>query len=267
MNHIVRNMLLFLLLTLGLMCDRAWAELEVFASFEEQGEIQSIRSSSGVRISPSTRFPAWEGNSLEVIAPEGGGSIEISKMPPDWRWQESLLVFVWSQQSSDVALILQDSGGANYRQSFRVRPGANHLQVRLAEARTLKLQAMRSLTVAVTAKGTFYFDYFALDRFHPILQQRGRWDINYSMDVETPHVPWARPLAGGPIKVFAIADVADGRGDCRAGSTFGSRLQGDHDWQRRRHQQVGLRGLLRAARRRRGILDEPLQPGAHIHRG
>ncbi len=212
MKLIVRNILLFVLLYLGLLCDRAWAELQVFASFEEQAEIKSIRSSSGVRIGPSTRFPAWEGNSLEVIVPEGGGSIEVSKIPPDWRWQESLLVFVWSQQPSDVGLILRDSGGANYRQSFRVRPGANHLQLRLAEAKTLNLQAMRSLTVEITTKGTFYLDYFALDRFHPILQQRGRWDINYSMDVETPHVPWARPLAGGPIKVFAIADVADGRG-------------------------------------------------------
>jgi len=212
MKVIVKNMLLFLLLTLGLLCDRAWAELQVFASFEEQLEIKSIRSSSGVRIGPSTRFPAWEGSSLEVISPEGGGSIEISQIPPDWRWQESLLVFVWSQQPSDVALVLQDSIGANYRQSFRVRPGANHLQLRLAEAKTVNLQVMRSLTVAITTKGTFYFDYFALDRFHPVLQQRGRWDINYSLDVETPHVPWARPLAGGPIKVFAIADVADGRG-------------------------------------------------------
>ncbi|RPJ83350.1 MAG: hypothetical protein EHM18_14380, partial [Acidobacteria bacterium] len=150
MKVIVKNMLLFLLLTLGLLCDRAWAELQVFASFEEQLEIKSIRSSSGVRIGPSTRFPAWEGSSLEVISPEGGGSIEISQIPPDWRWQESLLVFVWSQQPSDVALILRDSGGANYRQSFRVRPGANHLQLRLAEANTLNLQSMRSLTVAIT---------------------------------------------------------------------------------------------------------------------
>ncbi len=212
MKHITKNVLLFVFLDLGLLCDRAWAELQVFASFEEQAEISSLRSSSGVRMGPSSRFPAWEGSSLEVVAPEGGGSIEISQVPADWRRQESLLVFVWSQQPSDVALILRDSGGANYRQSFRVRPGANHLQLRLAEAKTLNRQTMRSLTVAVTAKGTFYFDYFALDRFHTVLQQRGRWDINYSMDVETPHVPWARPLAGGPIKVFAVADVADGRG-------------------------------------------------------
>ena len=55
-------------------------------------------------------------------------------------------------------------------------------------------------------------DYFALDRFHPILEERGRWDVDYTMKVETPHTKWARPFRGGPIKVFMLAPVVDGRG-------------------------------------------------------
>ena len=38
-----------------------------------------------------------------------------------------------------------------------------------------------------------------------------RYDIPYSMEVETPHVPWARVLPGGPIRGFFIPSVSRGR--------------------------------------------------------
>ena len=38
-----------------------------------------------------------------------------------------------------------------------------------------------------------------------------RLEAPYSMEIETPHVKWARPLAGGPIKILAVPSVAEGR--------------------------------------------------------
>jgi len=38
-----------------------------------------------------------------------------------------------------------------------------------------------------------------------------RYDIPYSNEVETPHVPWARALPGGPIRGFFIPSVSRGR--------------------------------------------------------
>ena len=188
------------------------AELEVFASFEDPAEVASIKTSPGVHFQSSTRFPAWEGKSLEVQFPSGGGWIQFPQIPSDWRWQESLLLFAWSEQPATLRLELMDRAGGKYAKAFQLRRGANHLQLPLAQAQTLNRGQMQSLTLSGGQPGTFYLDYFALDRFHPVLEQRGRWDIDYSMQAETPHVPWARPFAGGPIKVFAIADVADGRG-------------------------------------------------------
>ena len=188
------------------------AELQVFGSFEDRTEVAAVKLSAGVKTFASTRFPAWEGNSLEVVFPPAGGSIEYARIPADWRWQESLLGFLWSMQPADMTLILQDSAGTSFRRAFKLRAGVNHLQVALSQLKGLNRQSMRSITFETRQGGTYYLDYLALDRYHPVLDQRGRWDINYSMEVETPHVPWARPLAGGPIKVFAIADVADGRG-------------------------------------------------------
>jgi hypothetical protein len=190
----------------------AGAELQVFGSFEDPAEVAALTASTGVHISVSNRFPAWAGNSLEVKFPAGGGNLEYGRIPEDWRWQESLLAFVWSLQPAELTLSLKDLAGTEFDRTYRLRPGVNHLQLPLSEVKGLNLQTVRSLSLQTGTAGTFYLDYLALDRYHPVLEARGRWDIDYSMKVETPNVPWARPLAGGPLKVYAIADVADGRG-------------------------------------------------------
>jgi hypothetical protein len=190
----------------------ARAELQVFGSFEDPAEVTAVTPSTSVHIAVSKRFPAWAGNTLEVTLPAGGGSLEYARVPEDWRWQESFLAFVWSMQPAELTLTLKDKSGKEFSRSYRLRSGVNHLQLALSEVAGLNLQAIRSLGLKSRTAGVFYLDYLALDRYHPVLEKRGRWDIDYSMEVETPHTPWARPLAGGPLKVFAIADVADGRG-------------------------------------------------------
>ncbi len=200
----------FVFFTLG--SDSLYARLEVFASFENPAEVAAVSGSKGVRITVSKRFPAWGGNSLEVIFPAGGGLAEISKVPTDWLRQESLLVFIWSEQPAKVELELRDSTSGHFPKIFTLRRGVNHLQLRLADVQGIDLLHMRSVILKSFGSETFYLDYFALDRFHPVLEKRGRWDINYSLQVQTPHIPWARPFIGGPIRTYAISDVADGRG-------------------------------------------------------
>ena len=201
-------MLLVVLMTVRTFC----ADPQVFGSFENPSEVAAIRASAGVQFRQSTRFPAWEGNSLEVVFPGLGGSIVTSRIPAEWRWQESLLVFVWSLQPGQARVEVMDTRGARSSKSFPLRAGVNHLQWPLAEMKGLDRKSIGSLKLEADRQGTWYVDYIALDRDHPVLRERGRWDINYSMEVETPHVPWARPLSGGPIRTFAIADVTDGRG-------------------------------------------------------
>jgi hypothetical protein len=38
-----------------------------------------------------------------------------------------------------------------------------------------------------------------------------RFEEPYTMQVETPHVKWARPLPGGPIRLLAVPTVSEGR--------------------------------------------------------
>ena len=189
----------------------ARAELQVFASFENLKEVQSIKSSLDVRLSQSTRFPAWEGNSLEVRIPATGGWIQFPQIPANWLAQEAFLAFVWSQQPATLTLRLKDQANGTFEKSFSLHQGANHVQLVLSEATRLNRAQLQSVTLTINEAGTYYLDYFALDRYHPILASRGRWDINYSMEVKTPHTPFARPFSRGPIKSYLIADVADGR--------------------------------------------------------
>ena len=38
-----------------------------------------------------------------------------------------------------------------------------------------------------------------------------RMEAPYTLEVETPHVKWAKPLAGGPIRLLAVPTVSEGR--------------------------------------------------------
>ncbi len=185
---------------------------EVFATFENQAEITSLKTSDGVRLAASNRFPAWNVSSLETTFPTNGGTLELTKIPPDWRRKDSLLLFAWAVQPAELKVWLRDVDGGQFVHTFALRTGVNHLQLRLARVRDVDLNKMRSLTLEATRGGTFYFDYFALDRFHPVLEERGRWDMDYTMGIITPHVAWAKPFVNGRIRAFAISDVADGRG-------------------------------------------------------
>ena len=203
---------LALMMPLWALAGKSVCAQEVFATFENQKEITSIKASEGVRIAASKRFPAWNTASLEAAFPLNGGTIELTDIPQDWRRKDSLLMFAWSIQPAELRVLLRDADGGRFVHTFALRTGVNHLQLRLSRARDVDLRKMRSLTLESGRGGTFYFDYFALDRFHPVLAERGRWDVDYTMDIVTPHDEWAKPFANGRIRAFAIADVADGRG-------------------------------------------------------
>lgn len=185
--------------------------LRVFLSFEQERELDALQAGQGVKLSRSTRYAAWNENSLEAVFPSDGGWIETTSIPADWRGWEAMLLFAWSEQPMQLDVVLEDSTGNRHRRSFGLRIGANHLQVDLRNTRTIQLGRMKSLTLASPSAGTVYLDYFGLDRYHDLLDQRGRFDFQHKMDIETPHFKWANPLHGGPLSVYAINGIIDGR--------------------------------------------------------
>ena len=62
----------FALALMLLASHHAYAQ-EVFATFENQAEITSIKASDSVRLAASKRFPAWNVASLEAAFPAAAG--------------------------------------------------------------------------------------------------------------------------------------------------------------------------------------------------
>ena len=132
----------FVLALILLTMQHSYAQ-EVFATFENQAEITSLKASDGVRPVASKRFPAWNVSSLETTFPTKGGSLELTKIPPDWRRKESLLLFAWAVQPAELKVWLRDGDGGRFVHTFALRTGVNHLQLRLARVSGVDLQKMR----------------------------------------------------------------------------------------------------------------------------
>ncbi len=190
----------------------AQSRLTVFNSFEDVAEIDSLKVSGGVTAVQSTRYATWKDNSLHVGFSASGGSIELSGVPGDWRGQNALLVFAWSEQPYELTIEIGDSDGNKYRETFGLRSGANHIQLDLRKLQALNWAKMKSVKLSAHSAGKLYLDYFGLDSYNEFLEQRGRYDFHYKMDVETEHFKWANPLDGGPINVYALSGIIDGRG-------------------------------------------------------
>ncbi len=189
----------------------AWSRLNVFNTFEDAAEIEALTVTGAVKAVQSSRYSTWKTNSLEVEFPASGGAIELGGVPGDWRGQSALLAFVWSGQPFELTVEVTDHDGNRYRKTFGLRSGANHIQLDLRKPQTLNMAKMESVKISTDTPGTIYLDCIALNTYNKFLEQRGRYDFQYKMDIETPHFAWANPLDGGPLNVYALSGVIDGR--------------------------------------------------------
>ncbi|MBW7995657.1 MAG: hypothetical protein FVQ81_03590 [Candidatus Glassbacteria bacterium] len=189
----------------------AQQRLNVFNSFEDEAEIAALKLSQGVVVTQSTRYATWRDNSLEVVFPRDGGTIEISEIPGDWRRRSALLTFAWCGQPYELIFTIEDGEGNSYRRSFGLKAGTNHIQLDLRKPQNLNLGNMKSIKINGPLGGKLYLDYIALHDYNEFLEDRGRYDFHYKMDIETPHFKWADPLDGGPLEVYALSGVIDGR--------------------------------------------------------
>lgn len=189
----------------------AQPRLNVFRSFEDSEEVSTLTLTRGVHAEQSKRYSTWQTHSLEVVYPAAGGSIELTAIPSDWRQYSSLLLFAWSQQPYQLTVEIGDQANNHYQATFGLKSGANHIQVDLRKPRSMQYQKMKTVRLTGPTAGTLYLDYFALHEYNEFLEDRGRFDFHYKTDIETPHFKWANPLAGGPLEVYTLSGVIDGR--------------------------------------------------------
>ncbi len=194
---------------------------KIITSFEDQKDLQNTYFSDGVEIARSTDFPALGAYSCKVVFPEKGGTFYINNIKAAYKGviesinpesENALLYFIWTNEAAQISLIIEDSLSQTFTKEYTLKQGANHVQLSLSEVNKFNLKRIKSIGLSSKKKVVFYLDYVALDQYQPALAKLGRWDAEYTTEVETPHYPWGSDLVGGPIKSYSISPVFDGRG-------------------------------------------------------
>lgn len=213
----MKNVLFFLALLLSI---EGYSQT-IISSFESQKDLRNTHFSEGVDVSRSTDFPAIGAYSCKVDFPENGGTFYISGIETFYQRNiensalnrnEVLLYFIWTNDAAQVSLIVEDSLNHIFTKQYALHQGANHLQLRLSDAKSINLKQLKSIGLRTEKEHIFYLDYVALDQHQPVLDKLGRWGVEYSTDVESSHYPWGTDFVNGPIKSYSISPVFDGRG-------------------------------------------------------
>lgn len=194
---------------------------KIITSFEKENSLSNVEATDGVRVFRSTDFPALGAYSCKVNFPESGGTVFINNLAG--RYQENIegsgankkdvfLCFIWTNEISEIKVVFKDSLNKIFSKQHKLKKGANHIQLLLSEVNNIDLQRLKSIGINTNSSQVFYLDYFAFDQFQPVLDKLGRWDVEYSTEIQTPHYPWGKELVNGPIKSYSISPVFDGRG-------------------------------------------------------
>lgn len=197
------------------------AAQKLINSFETDKELKSVQAGKGVQARQSTDFPALNRHSLQCIFPANGGELRLVELNVS-NWNEdpavkksgadALLLFVWSERPAQVSLVVEDSAGNQSAKQFSLRQGANHLQVAFAAFKGFDMAKVSSLLLKTADSASLYLDYIALDQYQKVFDAKGRWDVDYTDAIITPHFPWATNFANGKIKAYSISPIFDGRG-------------------------------------------------------
>ena len=186
---------------------------KVIASFEDEKDLLNIKNTSGVEVSRSTEFPALGAHSCNIVFPEKGGNVDVVNLNiTNWNREEALLLFIWTNEAEKISLIIKDSLNHAFTRQYSLKQGANHLQLPLSDLKKIDKALVNSIGIQIEKNAVLFLDYISLDQYQPVLDKLGRWDVEYSTEIESPHYPWGSDLASGPIKSYSISPVFDGRG-------------------------------------------------------
>lgn len=203
---------LLLILCIVLLPAKLYSQ-KIIASFEDQKDLLNIQSTPGIDISWSTDFPALGAHTCKAVFPEKGGTLFLRNLNnTNWSREEVLHLFIWSNETTVIDLVVEDSLSQTFINQYSIKQGANHVQLSLSEAKKLDLEKIKSIGILTKKNDVFYFDYISLDQFQPVLAKLGRWDTEYTTKIKTQYYPWGSDLASGTIKSYSISPVFDGRG-------------------------------------------------------
>ncbi|MDH7569705.1 MAG: hypothetical protein QHJ73_08980, partial [Armatimonadota bacterium] len=199
----------------------------LIAGFEEDADAALVLSEQVVERTLSTEQASQGRRSLKIVLPPGQYPGVQVRVPADWRAHEALRFDLWCQRPARLGIRIDDVESTGYNTRYNeeggaLRAGWNHVQVPLDRVgRAVNLGKIRLLVLFlqnVTEPITLYLDHIRLGPLvegyddRPLPGELGpKKEFAYSREVVTPHVAWAQPLAGGPIRALLVTGVATGR--------------------------------------------------------
>lgn len=183
-------------------------------------------NAEAVEVTVGPRLVTERGSVLKLVVKQSGYNgvaFYAPKIPRDWSAHEALSFVVWSNDERDLAIRIDDhkSVGYNsrYNGSVRLLKGRNLVQMPVATiAKAIDVANVKLLNVFLDHPPvglTLWIDDIKLGKLEaertPFIPYAERLDHQPRMDVVSPHLPLAKPLAGGPLSAFLIAGVKQGR--------------------------------------------------------
>ena len=180
-------------------------------------------SASGVNLSVEPRSPTDLKHMLKVVF-DAQAYPGLSTVPPlDWSPYEALRFTVWTPTALTLHVRIDDPSSTDYQtrynREFLLEPGRNLCQIEVRDiGRRLDLKKIRSLVLFAInppAGLTMHIENVVLGPMLseqvPFIPYAERKDLQPTLNLATPHLPFARGLAGGPLRAFVLTGIAYGR--------------------------------------------------------
>jgi hypothetical protein len=218
---------LLIVVLLALPCVHLAAGEVVIADFTAADNRKGLDwNADNVEVTIGPRLVTERGNVLKLVAKQDdypGIAFYAPMVPRDWSTFESLSLVVWSNDERDMAIRIDDHKSAGYNSRFNgsthLLKGRNLVQLPVATiGKAIDVKNIKLLNFFVDhppANLTLWIDDVKLGSLEaertPFIPYAERLDHQPQMDVVSPHLPFARNLAGGPLNAFMIAGVKQGR--------------------------------------------------------
>ena len=199
----------------------------VICDFEDPASLKKLDwSKETTELTIGPRTPA-DLNKVLRYAVLGGQYPSFTFYPPhipkDWSPYEALSFVVWTPSDCAVSVRIDDEKSFNFASRYNggcnLQKGRTLVQIPVKNiAKNLDVSKIKQLVLFTCEppKGlTLWFDDLMLG---PLQTQKvdfipyaERYDLIPSLEVVSPHLPLARPLAGGPVPVFMLTGARFGR--------------------------------------------------------
>jgi hypothetical protein len=195
--------------------------------FASEADLRGLEwDPANVELSVGPRAVTERDPVLKLVA-KGGSypsvNLRAPRVPRDWSGFEALSFTVWSNSERELAVRVDDAKSVGYSSRFNggapLAKGRTRVQIPLAAiAKAIDLRNVTVLSLFLDhppAGFTLWIDDIRLGRIVPdqvpFIPYAERADHQPTMEVVSPHLPFGRRLAGGPLSAFLIGGVKQGR--------------------------------------------------------